>query len=142
MPPLSVERLPGDVLVFGSELWATNSVLVPAGDACLACDPSIFPDEIAVVRDATRGYDHVFVLVTHSDVDHVCGIPAFAEATVLADASTARAIAVGVARRGLDDAAGDWDASWDGPLRVDRVVGEQPVRCGVCDVMGDSRPRS
>jgi hydroxyacylglutathione hydrolase len=130
MPAPGVERLGGGVLVFQSELWATNSVLVPAGDACLVCDPSLFPDEIETVLASSRRFGHVDLLVTHSDFDHVCGIPAFPDATVLADATTARAIAIGAARRGLDDAAREWQTSWDGPLRVDRVIGDQPVQCG------------
>jgi hydroxyacylglutathione hydrolase len=134
MPRLTVERLGGGVLVLRSALWATNSVLVPAGDACLVCDPSIFPDEIEAVRSSTRPYDEVYVLVTHSDFDHVCGIPAFAAATVLADATTARAIAAGAARRGLDAAGREWNASWEGALRVDQVVGDELVRCGTCGV--------
>jgi hydroxyacylglutathione hydrolase len=136
MPPLTVERLGGEVLVFQSELWATNSVLIPAGDACLVCDPSIFPDEIESVLAATREYEEVFVVVTHSDFDHVCGIPAFADARVLAGADTARAIDAGIARRGLDEAGREWDASWDGPLRVDRVVSDdRSVRCGTLSVV-------
>ena len=134
MPPLTVTRLDGGVLVFESELWATNSVLVPAGDDCLVCDPSNLPGRDRAVRDATRGYDHVSVLVTHSDFDHVCGIPAFADATVLAGATTARTIAVGAARRGLDDAGLAWHTSWAGPLHVDRVLDDRSVRCGAQDV--------
>jgi glyoxylase-like metal-dependent hydrolase (beta-lactamase superfamily II) len=116
--------------VLQSRLWATNSVLVPAGDECLVCDPSIFPDEIAEIRAAARPYQHVYLPVTHTDFDHVCGIPAFASATVLAGAATAAAIADGTARRKLDQSGREWGSSWDGDLHVDVVVNRRPVRCG------------
>ncbi len=140
MPTLTIDHLDGGVLVFRSELWATNSVLVPAGDACLICDPSIFADEIAQVRAATRGYQRVCVLITHSDFDHVCGVPAFAEATIVAGATTARAIASGVARRKLDEAEREWRAAWRGPLRVDLVAGSEAVHCGTSELVAIEAP--
>ncbi|HWE11680.1 MAG TPA: MBL fold metallo-hydrolase [Solirubrobacteraceae bacterium] len=130
MPALSVERLDGGALVLQSRLWATNSVLVPAGEDCLVCDPSIFPDEIDQIRAAASRYGHVHLPVTHTDFDHVCGIPAFAGATVVAGATTAAAIGEGRARRKLDQSGREWGTRWDGDLRVDVVVGRQPVRCG------------
>lgn len=134
MAPLQVNRLDGGVLVLRSGLWATNSVLVAAGDACLVCDPSIFPDEIDEIRAATRGYEHNYVLVTHSDFDHVCGVPAFADGTVIAGATTATAIADGTARRKLREGGREWGASWEGELRVDIVVDDKGIRCGDLDV--------
>jgi glyoxylase-like metal-dependent hydrolase (beta-lactamase superfamily II) len=130
MPPLSVSRLEGGELVLESQLWATNSVVVVGADACLVCDPSIFPDEIAEIRGLTRGSAEVSVLVTHSDFDHVCGVPAFADATVIAGTSTAAAIADGTARRKLDEGGAEWETAWEGELRVDVVASRAPVRCG------------
>jgi hydroxyacylglutathione hydrolase len=130
VPALTVTQLPGGGLVLTSDLWATNSAVVTGGGACLVCDPSIFPDEIAEVRAAARGRDPVHVLVTHSDFDHVCGLPAFADATVVAGASTAAAIADGTARRKLDESGPEWGTAWEGELRVDVVVSDEPVRCG------------
>ena len=135
MPALTVERLDHAVLVLRSDLWATNSAIVHAGDACLVCDPSIFPDEIAEIRTATRGYERVYLLITHSDFDHVCGIPAFADATVVTGATTAAAIGDGTARRKLDESGREWGTSWDGELRVDLVAAGDPVRCGELDVV-------
>ena len=121
--------LVGGGLVLQSRLWATNSVLVTGGDACLVCDPSIFPDEVAEIRAATRGA-HAHVLVTHSDFDHVCGLPAFAGATVVAGVGTAAAIGDGTARRKLDESGPEWGTAWEGELRVDVVVSGEPVLCG------------
>jgi hydroxyacylglutathione hydrolase len=130
MAALAVIRLQGGMLVLRSQLWATNSVIVPADDACLVCDPSIFADEIEEIRTATHGYSHVYLLVTHSDFDHVCGVPAFAEATVIAGATTAGAIADGTAARKLEEARREWGAAWGGPLRTDVVAGPEPLPCG------------
>jgi hydroxyacylglutathione hydrolase len=129
MPVLSVERLDGAGLVLQSRLWATNSVLLPTGDDCLVCDPSIFPDEIEQIRAAARAYRHVYLPVTHSDFDHVCGIPGFPGATVLAGPATAAAITDGTARRKLDQSGRDWGTDWNGDLRVDMVADREPVRC-------------
>jgi glyoxylase-like metal-dependent hydrolase (beta-lactamase superfamily II) len=130
VPPLTVTPLPAGGLVLTSELWASNSAVVPSSGARLVCDPSIFPDEIAEVRAAASGGAPVHVLVTHSDFDHVCGIPAFADATVVAGPSTAKAIADGTARGKLDASGPEWGTAWDGELRVDVVAGGEPVQCG------------
>lgn len=125
-----MNRLAGGGLVLQSRLWATNSVVLTGGDGCLVCDPSIFPDEIAEIRAATRGPARAHVLITHSDFDHVCGLSAFADATVVAGAGTAAAIADGTARRKLDESGPEWGTAWDGELRVDVVVSSEPMRCG------------
>jgi hydroxyacylglutathione hydrolase len=134
MPPLALSRLAGGELVLQSELWATNSVLVPGPGACLVCDPSIFPDEIAEIHAASRCAAGVYVLVTHSDFDHVCGLPAFAEATVVVGESTAAAIADGTARRKLDEGGREWGTRWDGELRVDVTISSGFARCGDVEV--------
>ena len=135
MPPLSLERLDGGGLVLRSRLWATNSVLIAAGADCLVCDPSIFPDEIDQIRLAASRYRHVYLPITHTDFDHVCGIPAFAGATVIAGAATAAAIGAGTARRKLDESARDWGTRWDGELRVDVVAGGEPITCSAVSLV-------
>jgi hydroxyacylglutathione hydrolase len=144
MPPLSVTRLGGGDLVLQSRLWATNSVLVSGHEGCVVCDPSIFPDEIAEIRGRTHDRGSVHVLITHSDFDHVCGLPAFArDAVVVAGTSTAAAIADGTARRRLDEGGAEWGTAWEGELRVDVVASVAPgapgaagapVRCGDLEV--------
>jgi glyoxylase-like metal-dependent hydrolase (beta-lactamase superfamily II) len=134
MPPLAVTHLTGGEVVLRSRLWATNSVLVGGRDGCLVCDPSVFPDEVAQIRAATRGHPPVYVLVTHSDFDHVCGLPAFPDATVVAGAGTAAAIADGTARRKLEESGQEWGISWEGELRVDIAVSGERVACGDLEV--------
>jgi hydroxyacylglutathione hydrolase len=140
MPPLTTSRPAGGVLVLQSRLWATNSIMVKGAATCLVCDPSIFPDEIDEIRAATDGSERRYVLVTHSDFDHVCGLPAFADATVVAGERTAAAIADGTARRKLDDSAREWGTAWEGELRVDVVASGSgaaggSVRCGDVEVV-------
>jgi len=135
MAALTIRRLDAGTRVLQSDLWATNSTIVSAGETCLVCDPSIFPDEIAQIREATLASSDLHILVTHSDFDHTCGVPWFADATVVAGASTAAAIADGSARRKLDESAEEWGTSWPGELRVDRIASGEPIRCGDVDVV-------
>jgi hydroxyacylglutathione hydrolase len=147
MPPLSVTRLAGGDLVLQSGLWATNSVIVFGEEGCVVCDPSIFPDEIVQIRQHTRDSGNVHVLITHSDFDHVCGLPAFArDAVVVAGSSTAAAIADGTARRALDEGGVEWGTAWEGELGVDVVASDAvgaSVRCGDLEVIAlDARGHS
>jgi hydroxyacylglutathione hydrolase len=122
VPALTADSPCDGVLVLQSELWATNSVLVSGRRDCLVCDPSIFPDEVQEIRGHTRSFERVFLLITHSDHDHTCGIGAFAGATVLAGARTAQAIGDGTAGRKLAEAERLWDIAWPGEPRVDAIV--------------------
>lgn len=135
MASLEVSSLDGGALQLQSQLWATNSVLIDGGDACAVCDPSIFPEEIDAIRDKTASYGRVYLLVTHSDFDHVCGVPSFPDATVIAGARTATAIADGTARRKLDQGVLGWGGSWAGELRVDVVAGDEVLGCGELDLV-------
>jgi glyoxylase-like metal-dependent hydrolase (beta-lactamase superfamily II) len=129
-PSLDLISLDDRTLQLQSRLWATNSVIVSAGGACLVCDPSIFPDEIEEIAVRARRHGRAYVLVTHSDFDHVCGVPAFDPGTVIAGVGTAAAVADGTARRNLDLNAPGWGTAWDGDLRVDTVPSDDPIRCG------------
>jgi len=140
MAPLKITRLDDRLVVYQSRLWATNSVVLLTGRARLVCDPSIFPDEIAAIRDRARGAGLVYVLVTHSDFDHVCGLPAFDGATVVAGAGTARAIESGEARHKLDESGREWGTEWEGQLRVDVVASAEPTRLGDAEVVAIDCP--
>jgi hydroxyacylglutathione hydrolase len=111
---------------FQAPLWQTNSVLVLAGGEALLCDPALMPEEIAVIRSEVerRAGEKVHLLVTHGDFDHICGIPYFTDAEVVAGEETARRIESGSVVDELQAAGAEWGAEWptDG-LRVDRVVG-------------------
>lgn len=142
MPPLDVTDLGQGIWQLQSRLYSTNSVLVWGTAGCVVCDPSIFADEVAEVRDRAGSLDATHVLITHSDFDHTCGIPAFAGATVAAGPATAQAIADGTAAEKLREAGPVWGIADPGPMRVDRVLetgGEADVgseRVLVIDVPG------
>ena len=81
---LESSDLGGGVWSFQTPLWQTNSLLAVADGDALLCDPAFTPAEIeAIGADARRrAHNAVFLLVTHADYDHVCGLPYFPEAEV------------------------------------------------------------
>jgi glyoxylase-like metal-dependent hydrolase (beta-lactamase superfamily II) len=121
----AVQDLGEGVWQFQAPLWQTNSVLALVDGEALLCDPALMPEEIAGIRSEVerRAAGHVHLLVTHGDFDHVCGIPYFTEAEVVAGEETARRIESGSVVDELRAAGAEWGAEWptDG-LRVDRVV--------------------
>jgi glyoxylase-like metal-dependent hydrolase (beta-lactamase superfamily II) len=134
--------LGGDVWSFQAPLWQTNALLaVSRGDALL-CDPAITPDQIAAIagearRRADRG---CFVLVTHADYDHVCGIPYFPAAEVVAGTDTAAKVSDGSARRGLESGGVEWGLEWPLDLRVDRAVAAGELQLGAFRVVAVDAP--
>jgi len=76
---------------FESALWRTTSLLLVRDGEAVAVDPGISVDEVAAIaaRADELGARVTHVLVTHADWDHVCGIAAFPEATVVAGEATA-----------------------------------------------------
>ena len=99
----------------------------------LLCDPSYTQQELEELQDEVRDAkaERVHVLVTHADYDHVCGLAAFPEATVVAGEATTARIEDGAALAGLSAAATEWGIDWalDG-LRVDRAVTPGEVQLG------------
>ena len=63
-----------------------------------------------------------FLLVTHADYDHVCGIPCFPDAQVVAGAGAAVKLEDGSAAAGLLSGGAEWGVEWPTDLRVDRGV--------------------
>lgn len=131
-----------------SRVLSTNSVLGSDAGGSVVCDPSIFADEVAEIRDRAGSPDATQVLITHSDWDHTCGIPRFAGATVAAGAATAQAIADGTAAEKLREDGRVWEMADPGPMRVDHVLkaGEEtdvgPERVLVIDAPGHQRDGS
>jgi glyoxylase-like metal-dependent hydrolase (beta-lactamase superfamily II) len=126
-------HLAGAMWTFQSPLWQTNSLLAVEGDAALLVDPAYFPPEIAAIRAETehRAGGAQFILLTHADFDHTCGIPSFPVAEVIAGPDTRAQIESGAAGAALAGQGREWGADWPTQLRVDRVVepGEE-VACG------------
>ncbi len=116
--------LGGGVWSFRTPLWQTNSLLAVADGDALLCDPALTPAEIeAIASEATRrGGDVRYLLVTHADYDHVCGIPFFRDAEVVAGAETAARLRDGTAAAGLASGGAEWGIEWPAELRADREV--------------------
>lgn len=73
--------------IFESTLYRTNSAVIATDDLVLVSDPTWLPHEISAIRrfvDEIRHNRPLFLLLTHSDYDHIVGFPAFSEATVIA----------------------------------------------------------
>jgi hydroxyacylglutathione hydrolase len=108
---------------FQTQLWQTNSLLATADGAAIVCDPCWAPAEIEAIRaGALEAGGPVYLLVTHADYDHTCGIGTFTDATVVAGLETAAAVTSGRAAAALAVAGEEWGLDWPGELRVDMVV--------------------
>lgn len=109
---------------YQTPLWQTNCLLAVADGDVILCDPSYTHDEIADLRAETmrRARRSVYLLITHGDFDHTCGIGYFPEATIVAGRDTAELIAAGTAAEKLRSAGAEWGADWPAALRVDRAV--------------------
>ena len=122
-----------DVWQYQTSLWQTNCALTVAGGDVLLCDPSYMPREIEDLHgDATRrAQGAIYLLITHADFDHTCGIGYFPEAMVVAGQDTAELINSGKASASFVTAALEWGADWPANHRVDQIVatGEE-VQCG------------
>jgi glyoxylase-like metal-dependent hydrolase (beta-lactamase superfamily II) len=73
--------------VFQSELYQTNTTVVVTDDLILITDPTWLPAEIEEIRnfvEERKKNQPVYLLLTHSDFDHVIGAGAFPEATIIA----------------------------------------------------------
>lgn len=133
-----VTRFPLDlgegVWQFQTPLWQTNSVLALGPDEALVCDPAFTPAEIESIRaEARRRVEGpLYVVITHGDFDHVCGIPYFPDAEVIAGEEAARLIESGAAADAMRDGGFEWGADWPtDELRVSRVVGaDTEFACG------------
>jgi hydroxyacylglutathione hydrolase len=79
---------------FEASLWSTTSLLVVADGESLVVDPAISAEEVAAIGRRAQELDAPirYVLITHGDWDHVCGIAAFPEAMAVMGAETAERV--------------------------------------------------
>lgn len=116
-------------------LWQTNAVLARSGNDALLCDPCLTPAEIeGLARRAREMGGPTYVLITHGDYDHVCGIGHLPDAVVVGGEATAERIARGNAGEELAAAGVEWGIEWSIELRTDRVVEPGRFACGAFDV--------
>lgn len=79
--------------VWESSLYRTTTTVIDAGNAVLLVDPNWLPAEIARVRqwiDLHHRGKPIYLLLTHSDFDHILGCGAFPEAIIIASALFAK----------------------------------------------------
>ncbi|MGH2540660.1 MAG: MBL fold metallo-hydrolase [Actinomycetota bacterium] len=143
-PTAAMQDLGEGTWHFQAPLWQTNSLLALAEGEALLCDPALSPDEIGGIRSEVerRAEGAVHLLVTHGDFDHICGIPYFPTAEVVAGEETARRIEQGAVVDELRSAGTEWGVEWptDG-LHVDRVVeAGAEFACGAFRVVAFDAP--
>jgi len=83
----------GQVTLFQSDLYMTNSIVVETPDIVLVADPCWLPREVEEIRlyvEGIRAGRKLLLLFTHSDFDHIIGYRAFPEAEVIASGAFAR----------------------------------------------------
>jgi glyoxylase-like metal-dependent hydrolase (beta-lactamase superfamily II) len=138
--------LGGGVRVYQAPLWQTNCLLAEAEGESLLADPSLSTEDVEGLAADAAGAARVHVLVTHADYDHVCGLAAFPEATVVGAPETRTRIEDGSAARQLEEAGAEWGWAWDATgLRIDREVrpGEEaalgPFRVAAVDAPSHGR---
>lgn len=78
--------------VFQSALYQTNTVCLDRKGYSVLVDPNWLPGEIAYIRAAWQeqgGNKPLYIVLTHSDYDHIIGVGAFPEAQLLASQALA-----------------------------------------------------
>jgi hydroxyacylglutathione hydrolase len=130
------------VWCFTAPLWQTNALLAVSERDALLCDPAMTPEEILAIRAAAaqRADGRSYLLITHADYDHVCGIPYFPDAEVVAGAGTVAKVADGSAVAGLASGGAEWGLEWPAELRVDREVLPGDVELGPFRVIAVDAP--
>lgn len=123
-------QLRAGVRLFQSRQWQTNALLIEGRDAAILVDPTFFRSEIEAIAAAAPEHLERFVLVTHADVDHVCGIGLLADARVCAGAATARRICSGETERAVARANATHGIDVAVEQRVDVVLRPGHTRIG------------
>lgn len=80
------------VAIFQSALYQTISTVTVTAEAVIISDPCWLPHEVEEIRryvEEIRGQRPLYLVLTHSDFDHILGVGAFPEATIVAAAALA-----------------------------------------------------
>lgn len=76
--------------VFESQIYKTTSTVLKTNDGIIIVDPTLLPSEIKEIRDYVNSLKEdlpIYLIITHSDWDHIVGVGAFPEATIIASKS-------------------------------------------------------
>lgn len=79
----------GQVTVFQSALFQTNSTVIQLDEGIIIIDPNWLPHEIDEIREhvnAVRGNRGCYLIFTHGDYDHIIGYKAFPDAKTIGSA--------------------------------------------------------
>lgn len=111
---------------FEGFLWRTTSLLVVGEGESIAVDPAISADEVARIgrRALELGAPVRYLLITHADWDHVCGIGGFPDAVVAMGEGTAARIVARVADGSLQRAAEKYGVLLTGLPGVNRTFAQ------------------
>jgi glyoxylase-like metal-dependent hydrolase (beta-lactamase superfamily II) len=108
---------------FEGFLWRTTSLLVLGEGESLVVDPAISADEVAGIgrRALELAAPVRYVLITHGDWDHVCGIGGLPDATVAMSEATGEKVTSGAADKSVRRAVEHHEFVAAGSPRVDRT---------------------
>lgn len=76
--------------VFESQIYKTTSTVIQTEDCIIVVDPCLLPFEVDEIREYVMNKKEsrpIYLIMTHSDWDHIVGAGAFPEATVIASAA-------------------------------------------------------
>lgn len=102
-------------------VWACNCIVVVREGEALVVDACWSPHDIAAVRQLV-GERSAHLLVTHADIDHVCGVGAFPGATAVMGPDSAARVRAGSCREEIAGESAKWGLAFEGEPRVDMVV--------------------
>lgn len=75
------------ITVFESVLYETTSTIIKSKEAIIIVDPNWLPREVLKIREYVNqiiGSKKLYLILTHSDFDHIIGVGAFPEAIIIA----------------------------------------------------------
>src|SRR5699024_11820639 len=83
-----MSQLQNDFIIgFQSELYATTSTVIESEEAITVVDPNLLPSEVAKITQFVNERiqnKQLYLILTHSDFDHIIGAGAFPEAKIIA----------------------------------------------------------
>jgi glyoxylase-like metal-dependent hydrolase (beta-lactamase superfamily II) len=122
------------VRLFQSRQWQTNALVIERRDTAILVDPTFFREEIEAIAAAVPAALEPVVLLTHADVDHVCGIGVLPEARVVGGAATAGRIRSGATAREVARANATHGIDVPVVQRVDAILRPGRAKLGDLDV--------
>lgn len=79
-----------NLIVFESQIYKTTSAVIQTEDCLIVVNPCLLPSEVEEIREhvlSIQGNRPIYLIMTHSDWDHIVGAGAFPEAVVIANAA-------------------------------------------------------